>query len=124
MELQARKQREAALESALADKEFIEGEYRKKAEEAKRREEALENDLANMWVLVAKLKKDNGALSEVNGTATGPAREIEKNQSSMVLRERQVSNAPRQPEVVVVAKIEETPKEEPLVARLKVNIKR
>ncbi|CAF2067097.1 unnamed protein product [Brassica napus] len=95
MELQARKQREAALESALADKEFIEGEYRKKAEEAKRREEALENDLANMWI----------------------DREESKQHGSE--RERQVSNAPRQPEVVVVAKIEETPKEEPLVARLK-----
>ncbi|CAH2075901.1 unnamed protein product [Thlaspi arvense] len=119
MELQARKQREAALESALAEKEFIEDEYRKKAEEAKRREEALENDLANMWVLVAKLKKDNGALSEVNNTATDTARELEKNQSNMVLKERQVSSAPRQPEVVVVGKTEETPKEEPLVARLK-----
>ncbi|KAL0891728.1 hypothetical protein Bca101_015711 [Brassica carinata] len=119
MELKARKQREAVLESALAEKEFIEEEYRKKAEEAKRREEALENDLANMWVLVAKLKKDNGASSEVNGTATDPARETEKNQSNMVLKERQVSSAPRQPEVVVVAKTEETPKEEPLVARLK-----
>ncbi|CAH8356506.1 unnamed protein product [Eruca vesicaria subsp. sativa] len=119
MELKARKQREAVLESALAEKEFIEEEYRKKAEEAKRREEALENDLANMWVLVAKLKKDNGASSEVNGTATDPAREIEKNQSNMVLKERQVASAPRQPEVVVVAKTEETPKEEPLVARLK-----
>ncbi|KAF8098547.1 hypothetical protein N665_0264s0048 [Sinapis alba] len=117
MELQARKQREAALESALAEKEFIEDEYRKKAEEAKRREEALENDLANMWVLVAKLKKDNGALSEVSGTDS--ARELEKNQSNMVLKERQVANAQRQPEVVVVAKTEETPKEEPLVARLK-----
>ncbi|KAF2550558.1 hypothetical protein F2Q68_00038097, partial [Brassica cretica] len=119
MELKARKQREAVLESALSEKEFIEEEYRKKAEEAKRREEALENDLANMWVLVAKLKKDNGASSEVNGTATDPAREIEKNQSNTVLKERQVSSAPRQPEVVVVAKTEETPKEEPLVARLK-----
>ncbi|KAJ0233559.1 Kinesin-like protein KIN-7D [Hirschfeldia incana] len=117
MELQARKQREAALESALAEKEFIEDEYRKKAEEAKRREEALENDLANMWVLVAKLKKDNGVLSEVNDTDS--ARELEKNQSNMVLKERQVANVPRQPEVVVVAKAEETPKEEPLVARLK-----
>ncbi|KAJ0252458.1 Kinesin-like protein KIN-7D [Hirschfeldia incana] len=115
MELQARKKREAALESALAEKKFIEEEYRKKGEQAKRREESLENDLANMWVLVAKLKKDNGALSEVNGTA----REKEKNQSSMVLKERQVTYAPRQPEVVVVAKIEEKPKEEPLVARLK-----
>jgi len=117
MELQVRKQREVALESALAEKEFIEDEYRKKAEEAKRREEALENDLANMWVLVAKLKKDNGALPEPNGT--DPGRELEKSQSHAVLKERQVSSAPRQPEVVVVAKTEETPKEEPLVARLK-----
>ncbi|VYS65361.1 unnamed protein product [Arabidopsis thaliana] len=117
IELQVRKQREVALESALAEKEFIEDEYRKKAEEAKRREEALENDLANMWVLVAKLKKDNGALPEPNGT--DPGRELEKSQSHAVLKERQVSSAPRQPEVVVVAKTEETPKEEPLVARLK-----
>ncbi|CAH8369297.1 unnamed protein product [Eruca vesicaria subsp. sativa] len=117
IELKARKQREAALESALAEKEFIEDEYRKKAEEAKRREEALENDLANMWVLVAKLKKDNGALSEVNGADS--ARELEKKQSNMVLKERQVANVPRQPELVVVAKAQETPKEEPLVARLK-----
>ncbi|CAN8276607.1 unnamed protein product [Cochlearia groenlandica] len=119
MELQARKQREAALESALAEKEFVENEYRRKAEEAKRREEALENDLANMWVLVAKLKKDNGALSEQNGTVADPVRELEKNQINMVLKERQIISAPRQPEVVVVAKTEETPKEEPLVARLK-----
>ncbi|KAG7544508.1 Zinc finger RING-type [Arabidopsis suecica] len=117
MELQVRKQREVALESALAEKEFIEDEYRKKAEEAKRREEALENDLANMWVLVAKLKKDNGALPESNGT--DPGRELEKSQTHAVLKERQVSSAPRQPEVVVVAKTEEIPKEEPLVARLK-----
>ncbi|EOA15945.1 hypothetical protein CARUB_v10004039mg [Capsella rubella] len=117
MELQVRKQREVALESALAEKEFIEDEYRKKAEEAKRREEALENDLANMWVLVAKLKKDNGALPEPN--VTEPAKELEKRQSNAVLKERQVSIAPRQPDVIVVAKTEETPKEEPLVARLK-----
>ncbi|KAG4205779.1 hypothetical protein ERO13_A04G123800v2 [Gossypium hirsutum] len=66
MELQARKQREAALEAALAEKEFIEDEYRKKVEEAKKREEALENDLANMWVLVAKLKKEGVATPESN----------------------------------------------------------
>ena len=35
MELQARKQREAALEAALAEKELMEDEYRKRAEEAK-----------------------------------------------------------------------------------------
>ncbi|XP_054787623.1 kinesin-like protein KIN-7D, mitochondrial [Prosopis cineraria] len=66
MELEARKQREAALEAALAEKEFVEEEYRKKAEEAEKREAALENDLANMWVLVAKFKKEGGSVLESN----------------------------------------------------------
>lgn len=66
MELQARRQREAALEAALAEKEFLEEEYIKKVEEAKKREASLENDLANMWVLVAKLKKEGGAVPESN----------------------------------------------------------
>ncbi|XP_009610725.1 kinesin-like protein KIN-7D, mitochondrial isoform X1 [Nicotiana tomentosiformis] len=61
MELQARKQRETLLEAALAEKEIVEDEYRKKVEEGKRREASLENDLANMWVLVAQLKKENNA---------------------------------------------------------------
>ncbi|XP_057861675.1 kinesin-like protein KIN-7D, mitochondrial [Cryptomeria japonica] len=57
-ELHARKEREAALEAALAEKDLIETEYQKKVDEAKRRETDLENDLAGMWVLVAKLKKE------------------------------------------------------------------
>lgn len=62
MKLQAMKQREAALEAALAEKEILEEEYYRKFDESKKREAALENDLAGMWVLVAKLKK--GVLSE------------------------------------------------------------
>ncbi|KAG8643964.1 kinesin-like protein KIN-7D, mitochondrial isoform X2 [Manihot esculenta] len=116
MELQARKQREAALETALAEKEFIEEEYRKRAEEAKRREEALENDLANMWVLVAKLKKEGGSSPDVStderhsdGNASEPkTNEVDQN---IVLKERQVSDASKPPD--------ENPKEEPLVVRLK-----
>lgn len=65
-ELQARKHREAALEAALAEKEVAEEEYRRKVDEAKKREAALENDLASMWVLVAKLKKEGGAVPELN----------------------------------------------------------
>lgn len=57
-ELHARKEREAALESALAEKEHMEAEFQKKIDEAKKRETDLENDLAGMWVLVAKLKKE------------------------------------------------------------------
>ncbi|XP_042430207.1 kinesin-like protein KIN-7K, chloroplastic [Zingiber officinale] len=57
MELQVRKQREASLEAALTVKEHLEEDYKRKLDEAKKREKTLENDLANMWVLVAKLKK-------------------------------------------------------------------
>ncbi|GAB4837070.1 hypothetical protein Ancab_001983, partial [Ancistrocladus abbreviatus] len=64
IELQASKQREAALEAALAEKEFAEEECRKKVDKAKKREASLENNLANMWVLVAKLKKEGGAIPD------------------------------------------------------------
>ncbi|MQL82016.1 hypothetical protein Taro_014480 [Colocasia esculenta] len=66
MELQARKQREAALEAAIAEKETMEEEYKKKYDEAKKREAALENELASMWVLVAKLKKGVLGIPELN----------------------------------------------------------
>ncbi|KAK9129735.1 hypothetical protein Sjap_010222 [Stephania japonica] len=65
MELQVQKQREAALEAALAEKELVEEEFRKQVDEAKKREASLENDLASMWVLVAKLKKE-GPASDLN----------------------------------------------------------
>uniref|UniRef100_A0A6M2EYD1 Kinesin motor domain-containing protein n=1 Tax=Populus davidiana TaxID=266767 RepID=A0A6M2EYD1_9ROSI len=120
MELQARKQREAALEASLAEKEFIEDEYRKRCEEAKKREEALENDLANMWVLVAKLKKDGSAIPGMNaderhGDGIDHARDpkmngVEVDQNNAVT-ERQDLDASQQ--------VDGTPKEEPLVVRLK-----
>ncbi|GMY05704.1 kinesin-like protein KIN-7D, mitochondrial isoform X1 [Fagus crenata] len=116
MELQARKQREAALEAALAEKEFVEDEYRKKVEEAKKREEALENDLANMWVLVAKLKKEGGAISELNADerhsdGTEYISKTNDIESNTVLKERQVLD--------ISKPADEIPKEEPLVVRLK-----
>ncbi|XVF45366.1 hypothetical protein PTKIN_Ptkin02bG0200100 [Pterospermum kingtungense] len=119
MELQARKQREAALEAALAEKEFIEDGYRKKVEESKKREEALENDLANMWVLVAKLKKEGAVTPESNtdeqhsngmdNVDEPKANNIETNN---ILKERQVSEVSSKP-------ANDMPKEEPLVVRLK-----
>ncbi|KAM1242698.1 hypothetical protein ACFX2G_035027 [Malus domestica] len=117
MELQARKQREAALETALAEKEFTEEEYRKKVEDAKKREDALENDLANMWVLVAKLKKEGGSIPETH-TEERHNDVIENsnglkatvNESAAI--ERQVLDASKSAD-------DESPKEEPLVLRLK-----
>ncbi|KAL2346093.1 hypothetical protein Fmac_000093 [Flemingia macrophylla] len=116
VELQARKQREAALEAALAEKEFVEEEYRKKAEEAKKREEALENDLANMWVLVAKLKKEGGAVQESNlDKKNDGADHIIDPKSNDV-----ESNIVPKEQLLDAAKSDdEIPKEEPLVVRLK-----
>lgn len=118
MELHARKQREAALEAALAEKEYVEEEYRKKVEEAKRREEALENDLANMWVLVARLKKEGGAVPGTNSDErqSDPPENINDwktngMDSTIVPKEREVLD--------VSVPADEAPKEEPLVVRLK-----
>lgn len=121
MELQARKQREAALEAALAEKEFIEEEYRKKFEEAKRREEALENDLANMWVLVAKLKKEVGAVPETN--VDERHRDPPENSNDVKPNDIDGATVPKDRQVLEVSKpADEVPKEEPLVARLKVSL--
>uniref|UniRef100_A0A5B7A9E3 Putative kinesin-related protein 11 isoform X1 n=1 Tax=Davidia involucrata TaxID=16924 RepID=A0A5B7A9E3_DAVIN len=119
MELQARKQREVALEAALTEKEFVEDEYRKKVEESKKREAALENDLANMWVLVAQLKKEAGAITELNTNEkhsdgidhVNDLKVDAANSKDTVLKERQVMD--------VTKPAHEISKEEPLVARLK-----
>ncbi|XP_020090735.1 kinesin-like protein KIN-7D, chloroplastic isoform X1 [Ananas comosus] len=54
-------ERELALEATIVEKEQREAELQKKLEESKQREAFLENELANMWVLVAKLKKSQGS---------------------------------------------------------------
>ncbi|KAK2978273.1 hypothetical protein RJ640_017124 [Escallonia rubra] len=118
MELQARKQREATLEVALAEKEFVEDDCRKKVEEAKKREAALENDLANMWVLVAQLKKEGGSIPDSytnerhdNVTENATYLKIDDSDSINLLKERQLLD--------VTKPALDTPKEEPLVVRLK-----
>ncbi|KAG6624435.1 hypothetical protein I3843_16G028500 [Carya illinoinensis] len=55
-DLNARYQREAVPETALSEKNQVEGELQRRLAEAKQREEDLENELSNMWVLVAKLR--------------------------------------------------------------------
>lgn len=118
-ELQARKQREAALEAALAEKEFIEDQYRKKIEEAKKKEEALENDLANMWVLVAKLKKEGGAVPDLpNDTRhNGEAECFSDGKTCSTKTDSSITDRGM---LDISKPAGEVPKEEPLVLRLKV----
>ncbi|KAL4195940.1 hypothetical protein AMTRI_Chr04g243610 [Amborella trichopoda] len=56
-ELAVSHEKELLYEAALAEREQREAELQKRVEESKQREAHLENELANMWVLVAKLKK-------------------------------------------------------------------
>ncbi|GFZ09777.1 P-loop containing nucleoside triphosphate hydrolases superfamily protein [Actinidia rufa] len=58
-ELNRRYQREASLVTTLSEREKIEDELRKRLDEAKRHEEDLENELANMWLLVAEMRKSD-----------------------------------------------------------------
>ncbi|XP_058108512.1 kinesin-like protein KIN-7D, chloroplastic [Magnolia sinica] len=60
-ELAVSHERELSYEAALMEKEQREAELQKRVEESKQREAYLENELANMWVLVAQLKKSHGA---------------------------------------------------------------
>ncbi|KAM0002672.1 putative plus-end-directed kinesin ATPase transcription factor bZIP family [Helianthus debilis subsp. tardiflorus] len=59
-ELAISREREMAYEAMLSEKEQIESDLQKTVEESKQREAYLENELANMWVLIAKLKKPQG----------------------------------------------------------------
>ncbi|KAI7730530.1 hypothetical protein M8C21_006243, partial [Ambrosia artemisiifolia] len=110
-ELHTMKQREVNLEAALAEKERSENEYMKKAEESKKKEAILENDLANMWVLVAQLKK------EVNEG------HVERNEAVNDVRldnNGDVDNSVKETKVLDVQQVvHDVPKEENLVARLK-----
>ncbi|KAL2241852.1 UNVERIFIED_CONTAM: Kinesin-like protein KIN-7E, chloroplastic, partial [Sesamum indicum] len=66
LELNARYQREASLVAALSERDKIEADLRKRLDDAKRHEEKLENELANMWVLVAKLRKSTSGSEETS----------------------------------------------------------
>ncbi|KAL3632389.1 Kinesin-like protein KIN-7D, chloroplastic [Castilleja foliolosa] len=59
-ELTLCREREHSYEAALSEKEQNEAELQREVEESKQREAYLENELANMWILVAKLKKTQG----------------------------------------------------------------
>lgn len=64
-ELAVSRERELSYEAALVEKEQKEAQLQRKVEESKQREAYLENELANMWVLVAKLKKSHGGEIDV-----------------------------------------------------------
>ncbi|XP_017241405.1 kinesin-like protein KIN-7K, chloroplastic isoform X1 [Daucus carota subsp. sativus] len=71
-ELALFRERELSYEAALAEKDQREAELHMRVEESKQKEAYLENELANMWVLVAKLKKSQGAEVNASDITRGP----------------------------------------------------
>ncbi|WVZ59574.1 hypothetical protein U9M48_009695 [Paspalum notatum var. saurae] len=126
MELQARRQREAALEAALVEKELLEEEYKKKFDDAKKKELSLENDLAGMWVLVAKLKRGALGISDLNvddrtvnlADITNGTKE-NKGDKNFALAEKQISDDTVKS---LAAEEHKSPEFEPLLVRLKAKI--
>ncbi|GFY89905.1 kinesin motor family protein [Actinidia rufa] len=107
------------LRKKIQTQEIENEELKKKVEEAKKREASLENDLANMWVLVAQLKNEGGAIPElrtnerhiegINHVNDAKVNDVDSNDT--VLKERQVLD--------VIKPVHEVSKEESLVVRLK-----
>ncbi|XP_010423314.1 PREDICTED: kinesin-like protein KIN-7L, chloroplastic [Camelina sativa] len=69
-ELIMSKEREVSFEAALVEKYQREAELQRTVEESKEREAHLENELANMWVLVAKLRRSQGADSGISDSVS------------------------------------------------------
>ncbi|PIA53161.1 hypothetical protein AQUCO_00900041v1 [Aquilegia coerulea] len=89
-ELSMSQEREQSYEAALLEKERREAELQKKVEESKQREAYLENELANMWVLVAKLKKSNGSSDDSDSR-----RETERVDSLDIWNDRNARKIPQ-----------------------------
>ncbi|KAJ0233809.1 Kinesin-like protein KIN-7L [Hirschfeldia incana] len=69
-ELSMIKEREVSFEAVLVEKVQREAELQRTVEESKEREAYLENELANMWVLVAKLRRSQGDSSDISVSET------------------------------------------------------
>ncbi|VVA97357.1 unnamed protein product [Arabis nemorensis] len=69
-ELRMSKERELSYEAALNDRDQREAELERIIEESKQREAYLENELASMWVLVSKLRRSQGADSEISDSVS------------------------------------------------------
>ena len=73
-ELALSRERELSYEAAFVERDQREAELHQKVEESKQREAYLENELANMWVLVAKMKKSQGTETDASESTTDTRR--------------------------------------------------
>ncbi|XP_038884121.1 kinesin-like protein KIN-7C, mitochondrial isoform X2 [Benincasa hispida] len=98
----ARYQREAALEKAIFDRDQREAELYRRLEEAKRHGEDMENELANMWGLFAKMRKSELNIEDMSFERVRPSYLLQGRANNGYISSNGVSNRPSEDDVVFV----------------------
>ncbi|XP_031743881.1 kinesin-like protein KIN-7E, chloroplastic isoform X2 [Cucumis sativus] len=96
----ARHQREAALEKAIFDRDQREAELYRRLEEAKRHEEDMENELANMWGLFAKMRKSELNIEDMSFEGVRPSYLLQGRAKNGYISSNGISNRPLEDDVV------------------------
>ncbi|KAA0055450.1 kinesin-related protein 4 isoform X1 [Cucumis melo var. makuwa] len=96
----ARYQREAALEKAIFDRDQREAELYRRLEEAKRHEEDMENELANMWGLFAKMRKSELNIEDMSFEGVRPSYLLQGRAKNGYISSNGISDGPLEDDVV------------------------
>ncbi|KAG7016479.1 Kinesin-like protein KIN-7E, chloroplastic, partial [Cucurbita argyrosperma subsp. argyrosperma] len=98
----SRYQREAALEKAIFDRDQREVELYRRLEEAKRHEEDMENELANMWGLFAKMRKSELNIEDMSFEGVRPSYLLQGRAKIGCISSNGLSNRPSEDDAIHV----------------------
>lgn len=98
----ARYQREAALEKAIFDRDQREAELYRRLEEAKRHEEDMENELANMWGLFAKMRKSELNIEDMSFEGVRPSYLLQSRAKNGCISSNGLSNRPSEDDAICI----------------------
>ncbi|KAG6578956.1 Kinesin-like protein KIN-7E, chloroplastic, partial [Cucurbita argyrosperma subsp. sororia] len=98
----SRYQREAALEKAIFDRDQREVELYRRLEEAKRHEEDMENELANMWGLFAKMRKSELNIEDMSFEGVRPSYLLQGRAKNGCISSNGLSNRPSEDDAIHV----------------------
>ncbi|CAK9313587.1 unnamed protein product [Citrullus colocynthis] len=98
----ARYQREAALEKAIFERDQREAELYRRLEEAKRHEEDMENELANMWGLFAKMRKSELNIEDMSFEGVRPSYLLQGRAKNGYISSNGISNRPLEDDAIFI----------------------
>lgn len=113
----ARYQREAALEKAIFERDQREAELYRRLEEAKRHEEDMENELANMWGLFAKMRKSELNIEDMSFEGVRPSYLLQGRAKNGYISSNGISNRPLEDDAIFVDEVRAGNKKERIRCR-------